>query len=419
MVGIAAIVGVGTAASAVAKQRSSPRVADDYFGVNYPLMHRDSDEVRERQLDAIAAAGITDVRRAISWRNLQPFAPLSGTAEYVWRRSDDEVEALAEHGLRMQPAFLLTPRWAESAAAFTNPLPCTLSGRPTVGTESIAEYAAAARALAERYGAGGSFWQEHPELPQRPIETWEIWNEQNSTAFWCPKPDPAAYAELFAHAALQIKQVQPAARVISGGLVLGAAEQGDLHAHPFLALAVAQRPDLWSLADGIGIHAYPGEPMVQQLGYIIEFREALHEAGIPDSEPMYLTEIGWSLTGPAGMPEEIRAKRYRYFMRRAPRLNCNLAAVVAHAWTTSPAGGMVHDGDAGIADRVTAELTPSALAYSDTIALMRGRERREAPHAPLRACAGMPELDRDADGVAEHRDYYPLNPRKAKGPKGW
>ena len=238
---------VGAFAILVASQgaiaaEQSARVAPSYFGINYPLMHRDSAEVRDRQLDAIAAAGITDVRRAISWRNLEPLPPSAGSSEYYWRRSDDEIKALAEHGLRMQPSLLLTPRWAQSPAAFTNPLACDLFSRPTAGTESIAEYAAAARAVAERYGPGGSFWREHPELPPRPIKTWEIWNEQNSIAYWCPKPDPGTYAELFAHAATQIKEIQPEARVITGGLVLGVAERGDLDAYGFLALALARAP---------------------------------------------------------------------------------------------------------------------------------------------------------------------------------
>ena len=31
--------------------------------------------------------------------------------------------------------------------------------------------------------AGGSFWEENPELPFLPIRHWEIWNEENIVTF--------------------------------------------------------------------------------------------------------------------------------------------------------------------------------------------------------------------------------------------
>jgi hypothetical protein len=31
----------------------------------------------------------------------------------------------------------------------------------------------------------------------------------------------------------------------------------------------------------------------------------------------------------------------------------------------------------------------------------------------------MPKLDRDGVGRAEHRDYYPLDPKRWRGPSGW
>jgi hypothetical protein len=31
----------------------------------------------------------------------------------------------------------------------------------------------------------------------------------------------------------------------------------------------------------------------------------------------------------------------------------------------------------------------------------------------------MPKVDRDGDGRADHRDYYPLDRKRWRGPKGW
>ncbi len=46
-----------------------------------------------------------------------------------------------------------------------------------------------------RYGPVGSFWVTHPALPERPIRTWQIWNEENFKYF-VAKPNPAEYGKL-------------------------------------------------------------------------------------------------------------------------------------------------------------------------------------------------------------------------------
>ena len=52
------------------------------------------------------------------------------------------------------------------------------------------------RAAVGRYGTGGTFWREHPDMPRLPVTDWQVWNEPNSPLFWKPKPDAAAYLEL-------------------------------------------------------------------------------------------------------------------------------------------------------------------------------------------------------------------------------
>jgi hypothetical protein len=45
--------------------------------------------------------------------------------------------------------------------------------------EHRAEFNQAVAALVQRYGVNGSFWSQHPGLPNEPITTWEVWNEPN------------------------------------------------------------------------------------------------------------------------------------------------------------------------------------------------------------------------------------------------
>ena len=401
------------AAAGAAKQKRSVRVGAEYFGVNYPLMLFDSPAVRARQLSAIRGAGFEQVRVAISWRNLEPQPPVNGVHSYDISRTDYQVEALARNGLRMQPSFLLAPWWAARSDAWR----CA-PGSATAGVEKIGDYAAAAKALAYRYGKNGSFWRDHPDIEPMPIRTWEIWNEPNLRTYWCPEPDPAAYAELFAQAARAIKSAQPRARVVTAGLSLSDELNRPAPVGEYLAGMSGARPELWRLADGAGIHLFPSGELREQLIGFAQWRNLLTATGTPTSTPMYATEVGWGLAGPFGLSEQARAERYRFVTERLPRSNCNVAMMNAQAWTTSHAGP-VWDYAAGIVDPLTAALFPSAVAFRDGAGLMRGETRREPPHRLLENCEGMPKLDRDDDGRAEHRDYYPLDPRRWRGPKGW
>ena len=391
----------------------SVRVGPDYFGVNYPLMTFDPPEVRDRQLTSIAGAGVGSVRAALSWAALEPDAPTNGVHTYDWTASDQRVTELAMHGLRLMPAFLYTPKWAVRF-----PLSCNGTNSVSASTARLGDYAAAAGALAERYGAGGSFWKQHPELPATPILTWQIWNEPNLRSFWCPGPDPAAYAELFVQAAQAIKKADPAAQVITSGLVLIDEPGRYMEGSEFLTKMTAAQPGLWKLADGNGVHVFPSGEIADQFRRVVTLRSEMTAAGVPQSVPMFASEFGWGLAG-FQLTEAQRAERYAYVTERAPSTNCNVGMMFAHAWTTSPSGGPVFDSDSGIADRLTGALFPSATAFRDTVAVLEGRSESEAIHPRLRNCPGMPKLDRDADGRAEYRDYYPLDPSRFKGPPGW
>ncbi|HEX2128569.1 MAG TPA: hypothetical protein VHF58_05080 [Solirubrobacterales bacterium] len=404
---LAAVV-VSLLAAPTAQGEYSVRVDPNYFGVNYPLFHFDSPGVREAQLAAISQAGIGTVRIALSWAALEPEAP-TGTHNYNFEPSDEIVGALAAHRLRLAPTFIYTPTWAASGSAIT------CSGQAvSLATVRPGDYAAAAAALARRYGPNGSFWSANPNLPKMAINTWQIWNEPNLRTYWCPNPDPPAYAELFSQAATAIHNVDRDARVVTAGMVLADRTGAYMSAADFWR--GMGRPDVWSQADGIGFHVFPGGTINRQFDQFAQVRDYVSAAGAPKTLPLYGTEVGWGL-GPIN--EQQRAERYDYVTERISSTNCNVGVMYAHAWTTSPPGGIVYDQDSGIADRTTGALFPSAVAYRNAIRILEGRGDREAKHENLKHCDDMPKLDRDRDNRAEHRDYYPFDPRRWKGPPGW
>ena len=111
--------------------------------------------------------------------------------------------ALAGHHLQWQPILDYTPKWQQ-----------TIPGDDKSAPKSNDAFAQFAAAFAARYGPGGTFWSVHPELPNLPVRTYEIWNEPNGT-FWTPQPDPAAYADLFVRAADAIHGNDQSATVIA------------------------------------------------------------------------------------------------------------------------------------------------------------------------------------------------------------
>ncbi len=77
------------------------------------------------------------------------------------------------------------------------------------------DFVAFAQAFAARYGAGGSFWSQNPQLPYLPVQQFEIWTEANSTNFWTGSPDPSAYAAVLPPLSAAVHSVDPGAQILA------------------------------------------------------------------------------------------------------------------------------------------------------------------------------------------------------------
>ncbi len=85
--------------------------------------------------------------------------------------------------------------------------------------------AAFVTSFAQRYGPGGTFWAQHPELPYLPVESYEIGNEPDITPT-APADEtslhyanPADYAEVYEAARTALHQVDPTAQAVVGGML--------------------------------------------------------------------------------------------------------------------------------------------------------------------------------------------------------
>jgi hypothetical protein len=219
------------------------------------------------EMRAMQASGVKALRAPFYWHHVE--ATKDGQPDFS--ETDRLVAAAARVDIEVLPTVLRTPAWAARHPDRVN--------SPPVGT---AAYARFMRVLIGRYGPDGSFWNEHPDLPERPIRAWQLWNEPDHLHYWSDQPYQRDYVKLARAARDAIKDEDPGARVVMAGF---ADRSWDSIASVYDAGAKG-------VFDVVAIHPYTFE--VRNVLRIVEFvRRTLRRAGDGD-RPMWLTEITWS-----------------------------------------------------------------------------------------------------------------------------
>ncbi|HKN94727.1 MAG TPA: hypothetical protein VJU60_10375 [Thermoleophilaceae bacterium] len=322
----------------------------DFYGVGGDPLKGNPDAAAN--FATIASGGVQLVRA-------QAFARLPG--QYYWFNEDLLEQNAAPAGVRWYPFIGWSPQDDMSTADPNTP-------------PNVSDYAAFATALAQRYGPGGTFWQEHPEFPALPVKTYEVWNEENAVAFWHPQDDaPGRYADLYLATRKAIKAVDPNATVVVGGLALGqpgsATDEVD-----FLNRMFAHRPDLRGNVDAIALHPYQRN-LSDVYARIARVREAIDRLAGP-SVPIEITEIGWSRSS---VPESERAADLRTLATDLPRSDCNIDRLIPFQWIDG------YGGTFGIANSNGTPM-PSGQAYLDAVRTMRGLSSTPAPTGVAKVC---------------------------------
>jgi hypothetical protein len=368
---------------------STAWVGRDFFGINFQQLRELGPSAQSKHLARIQRLGIRDMRVGFAWPRIEPLAPVDGRHSYRWDSFDGEIAGLARHGIRPQANITQTPRW-NADTSIVGALNCNRSS--SFAPADLTQYGLLAKAIAKRYGRGGTFWKTHPGIPARPILRYEIWNEPNLRGGWCPNPQPERYADMFMSAIKAIRSVDRHAEVVLGGTAPPAKENrhylGIAH---FLARATARRPGIRRVASGAAVHIYPATGGRQQLDRVAYFRGQLRKGGIPNRIPMLINEIGWPAGGGSRtISESARAKAYRRATVNIPRTNCNVMGMLPQAWTSRQQDPNNVEDWLGIASPTTAKPYPSARVYSRALKLMRGDLRQDPPTKPLMTCPGMP-----------------------------
>ncbi len=175
-------------------------------------------------IDEMKELGMTWVRQGVTWKVLEA---TKGSIDYSGL--DVTVDALNANGLKVLMSVYSAPDWARTTNAE--------SGPPT----DFNDYAKFVGDLAAHYKGR--------------VQAYEIWNEPNIRREWAGRPlSAASYVELLRLAYTAIKQVDPAALVISAGLAPTGYNDGVNAINDRIFLRQAYAAGLGSYSDAIGAH---------------------------------------------------------------------------------------------------------------------------------------------------------------------
>ncbi len=235
----------------------------------------------QRELKAIKGLGADWVRVDISWARIE-----AHRGDYAWASTDRVVDAARAAGLSVLAIDCSEPNRAfryDSEGALRPPSP-----------PQFAQFAGAA---ARRYAGT--------------VRAWEVWNEPNSRHFWPSGPNSSAYARLLRPTSEAIRDHDPGATVLAGGLApaVDAADGSQISPETFLR-------DLYRVGastsfDAVAVHPYsfpalPEAPKPWNTFYRLpDLHRIMRDHGDADA-PLWLTEFG-APTGPA--PRAVTPRR--------------------------------------------------------------------------------------------------------------
>lgn len=232
------------------------------------------------RFDDINSIGAKWVRFDISWNSLQPNDP----EVYNWSTFDRVIDEANKRGIKCVVILDNTPKWARIPG-------CTLNER--CAPEDNNTFASFSQAVVNRYSKRG-------------VKFWEIWNEPNHVGSWGQTPDVIAYIDLLKKTYTAIKQEDPNAIVISGGLAPTYSRDGNIAPADFLSAIYQEGAQ--NYFDAVGHHPYSYPAMPSYTGdwsgwtQMLDLRKIMVKNN-DINKRIWITEYGAPTGGPGSMHE--------------------------------------------------------------------------------------------------------------------
>jgi GH35 family endo-1,4-beta-xylanase len=290
-----------------------------FVGVNAEEVTWASGAVQDEQLALMQAHGITELRVIVRWSYIEQVRGV-----YNWSLIDAITLAAARHNIRVLPIVGGETAWASSRPP-SDERRCLF---PPADNQTFAGFM---RLVVARYGPGGELWRAHPEVPQYPLTSWQIWNEQNTDTFWACKRSAAAYTELARVTANAIHDVDPDAAIITGGAP---------NKHGGDYLREMMKNGARKVFDGIALHPYKkdADAIVAE---VKKARELLNDLDAKRWK-IRVTEFGWATSGPFHKTHSVDEAKQARLIRNtltklaAQRDRLKLTGVAYYAWRDAP-----------------------------------------------------------------------------------
>jgi GH35 family endo-1,4-beta-xylanase len=323
LVTLAAAVSVGVLASAgPAAARKAP---PEFIG----LVPQNT--LSTADLDRMARGKVGVVRFPLKWEEFEP-----SDDDFSFAASDRLIGNIAAQGIRPFPTVSGVPRYVGGDAL----------ALPVASASQRAQWQEFLRAVANRYGEGGTYWTsvypaQHPGAPPLPVKTIQIWNEENG-----PKhthfPNPAQYAELVKISHTAISSQDPSMQVLLGGMFGTPTGEGGIKAWTFVKRLYGT-PDVKGSFDGIALHPY--SPDIKGIKkQIKKMRKALKQNN-DKGKRLWLTEIGWgSKKGGTTSRLGVGKKKQAKLVKKSFKLLLNkrgkwkIGGVLYYTWRDLPRG---------------------------------------------------------------------------------
>ncbi len=248
----------------------------------------DGDELRaapaatqEAIFKQMAESGVESVRVGFYWSEAQPEP--GGPISFAF--TDQIVAGAVAHGIDVVPVVIYAPAWARTD-------PAVGSTPPT----DNALYANYMRALIQRYGSSGTFWNERPEIPRRPLLHWQVWNEAHLRYQWTADNWERGYGALLKVAAATVHTTDRRAKVVLAGFTNLSWKEID---------SLYRKGDAKGNFDVVALHPFTASP-AGVVEVIERVRAVLKKRG--DAKlPIWVTELTWPATdGRIKVPAALR-----------------------------------------------------------------------------------------------------------------
>lgn len=264
------------------------------FGISSSLGSLDS-ATRERALASLEQAGCTWTRVGAYW----PWVERNGKGNRDWGVMDAYVAAAKRRNMTIVGAVAGYASWANQG------------GGDWYVPSDVTAFADFTRDTVNRYKAD--------------VHMWEIWNEPNGPSFFKPSPNPVLFAKLLRAGYLAVKQADPTAEVVFGGI--DRCDQGFLNK---VYAALKAYPDAAAnnnFFDVLSVHPYADDraPEVDDPAFIWgtmdrnfaglpKMKAAMEAQGEPHKH-IIVTEMAWTVTDVSWTKGVGEARQAQYLTR--------------------------------------------------------------------------------------------------------